>query len=100
ANRDGSLTERVADLPVPGFDGRLAFIGDRFLGDHPLGGAGVRVDAELRPVAPDGEPLFANVRCVGGLLAVHDPTTEGSREGVALATAARVANLLAATPVR
>jgi len=98
ANRDGSLTERVAGLPVEGFDGRLAYLGGRFLGEHPLAAAGVRVDAELRPVGPDGEPLLANVRCVGGLLAAHDPTTEGSREGVALATAARVAALLAATP--
>jgi glycerol-3-phosphate dehydrogenase subunit B len=100
ANRDGSLTERVAGLPVAGFEDRLAYLGGRFLGDHPLGAAGVRVDAELRPVDASGEPLLANVRCVGGLLACHDPTGEGSREGVALATASRVAALLAATPAR
>ncbi len=100
ANRDGTLTEKVAGLPVEGFDDRLGFLGGRFLGDHPLAAAGVRVDAELRPVDAAGEPLLANVRCVGGLLAGHDPTTEGSREGVALATAARVAALLAAVPVR
>jgi glycerol-3-phosphate dehydrogenase subunit B len=100
AHRDGTLTERVADLPVQGFDGRLAFLDDQFLGDHPLGGAGVRADAELRPLGPSGDPLLVNVRCVGGLLAGHDPTVEGSREGVALATAARVAALLAATPAR
>jgi glycerol-3-phosphate dehydrogenase subunit B len=97
ANRDGSLTERVAGLPVDGFPDRLGFLGDRFLGDQPLAAAGVRADAELRPVDASGEPLLANVRCVGGLLAGHDPTVEGSREGVALATAARVAALLAAT---
>ncbi|MDP9208955.1 MAG: FAD-binding protein, partial [Actinomycetota bacterium] len=100
ANRDGTLTERVAGLPVDGFEDRLAYLGGRFLGDHPLAAAGVRVDAELRPVDASGEPILANVRCVGGLLAAHDPTVEGSREGVALATAARVAALLAATPVR
>ncbi|HEV3399037.1 MAG TPA: FAD-binding protein, partial [Actinomycetes bacterium] len=100
ANRDGSLTEKVAGLPVEGFQDRLAYLGNRFLGEHPLAAAGVRVDAELRPVDAAGEPLLANVRCVGGLLAAHDPTAEGSREGVALATAARVAALLAATPVR
>jgi glycerol-3-phosphate dehydrogenase subunit B len=100
ANRDGTLTEQVAGLPVDGFEDRLAFQGGRFLGDHPLAAAGVRVDAELRPVDGAGEPLLANVRCVGGLLAAHDPTTEGSREGVALATAARVAAVLAATPAR
>jgi glycerol-3-phosphate dehydrogenase subunit B len=100
ANRDGTLAEQVAGLPVEGFEDRLAFLGGRFLGDHPLAAAGVRVDAELRPVDGAGEPLLANVRCVGGLLAAHDPTTEGSREGVALATAARVAAVLAATPAR
>jgi glycerol-3-phosphate dehydrogenase subunit B len=100
ANRDGTLTEKVAGLPVEGFDDRLGFMGGRFLGDHPLAAAGVRVDAELRPVDAAGEPLLANVCCVGGLLAGHDPTTEGSREGVALGTAARVAAVLAATPAR
>jgi glycerol-3-phosphate dehydrogenase subunit B len=100
ANRDGTLTEKVAALPVEGFDDRLGFMGGRFLGDHPLAAAGVRVDAELRPVDAAGEPLLANVRCVGGLLAGHDPTTEGSREGVALGTAARAAAVLAATPAR
>ena len=107
ANRDGTLTEKVAGLPVglasgePGrSEGRMAFVGARFLGDHPLGAAGVRVDTELRPVDASGEPVLANVRCVGGLLAGHDPTVEGSREGVALATAARVASVLTATPVR
>ena len=100
ANRDGTLTEKVAGLPVDGFGDRMAYLGDRFLGDHPLAAAGVRVDAELRPVDASGEPLLANVHCVGGLLAAHDPTAEGSREGVALATAARVAALLAATPAR
>jgi glycerol-3-phosphate dehydrogenase subunit B len=100
ANRDGTLTEQVAGLPVQGFDGRLAYLGDRFLGDQPLAAAGVRVDAELRPVDDAGEPLAVNLHCVGGLLAGHDPTAEGSREGVALATAARVAALLSATSVR
>jgi glycerol-3-phosphate dehydrogenase subunit B len=106
ANRDGTLAEVVAGLPVAGFPDRTAFLGDRFLGEHPLAAAGVRVDAELRPVhrpgprsgSPSGSPLYANVRCVGGLLAGHDPTVEGSREGVALATATRTAELLAPSP--
>jgi len=113
AGRDGSLVEVVADLPVAGPaaggpDGagpegagfpeggdRAAFVGERFLGSHPIGAAGVRVDAELRPLDATGSPLYENVRCVGGLLAGHDPTIEGSREGVALATAARAAEVLA-----
>jgi glycerol-3-phosphate dehydrogenase subunit B len=103
ARRDGSLVEVVADLPVSGLPvagpdasrDRTAFVGERFLGGHPIGAAGVRVDAELRPVDGDGSPLYANLRCVGGLLAGHDATVEGSREGVALATATRAAEVLA-----
>jgi anaerobic glycerol-3-phosphate dehydrogenase len=53
------------------------------------------VDGELRPVDGAGSPLYANLRCVGGLVAGHDPTIEGSREGVALATATRAAEALA-----
>jgi glycerol-3-phosphate dehydrogenase subunit B len=98
ANRDGTLAEVVAGLPVEGFADRTAFLGDRFLGEHPLGAAGVRVDAELRPVHASGSPVHPNVHCVGGLLAGHDPTVEGSREGVALATATRTAELLTPTP--
>jgi len=97
ARRDGSLVEAVVGLPVAGFPSRTGFLARRFLGEHPMGAAGVRVDADLRPLdgAPSSGPLYANVRCVGGLLADHDPTVEGSREGVALATATRVAGLLA-----
>jgi glycerol-3-phosphate dehydrogenase subunit B len=98
ANRDGTLAEVVAGLPVEGFPDRMGFLGDRFLGEHPLAAAGVRVDGELRPLHASGSPVLANVRCVGGLLAGHDPTVEGSREGVALATATRAAELLAPTP--
>jgi glycerol-3-phosphate dehydrogenase subunit B len=114
ARRDGSMVEVVADLPVSGLDAgapdgpsaaaagsgsagprdRTAFVGTRFLGGHPMGAAGVRVDAELRPVDSGGSALYENVRCVGGLLAGHDPTVEGSREGVALATATRAAEAL------
>jgi glycerol-3-phosphate dehydrogenase subunit B len=100
ARRDGTLAEMVAGLPVAGFDSRMGFLDDRFLGEHPLGAAGVRVDAELRPLHPSGSPVLSNVRCVGGLLAGHDPTVEGSREGVALATAALAAAVLAPTLTR
>lgn len=99
AQRDGSLVEVVAGLPVQGFADRVHYLADRFLGDHPLGAAGVVVDAELRPLDTAGKPALDGLRCVGSLLADHDPTAEGSREGVALATATRVAELLAAAPV-
>jgi glycerol-3-phosphate dehydrogenase subunit B len=99
AERDGTLVEVVAGLPVRGFGGRVRYFADRFLDDHPLGAAGVAVDAELRPLDDAGRPALDGVRCVGSLLADHDPTAEGSREGVALATATRVAELLAPAAV-
>jgi glycerol-3-phosphate dehydrogenase subunit B len=99
ARRDGSLIEVVAGLPVQGFPDRVGYLADRFLDDHPLGAAGVVVDAELRPLNTTGEPALRGLRCVGSLLADHDPTAEGSREGVALATATRAAERLATAPV-
>jgi glycerol-3-phosphate dehydrogenase subunit B len=99
ARRDGSLVETVAGLSVHGFPDRVGYLADRFLDDHPLGAAGVAVDAELRPLDAAGEPALGGLRCVGSLLADHDPTAEGSREGVALATATRAAERLAAAPV-
>lgn len=99
ARRDGSLVEVVAGLPVEGFPGRMDYLADRFLDDHPLAAAGVAVDPELRPLDADGSPVLQGLRCVGSLLADHDPTAEGSREGVALATAIRVADRLTAAAV-
>jgi glycerol-3-phosphate dehydrogenase subunit B len=99
AGRDGSLVEAVAGLPVPGFGDRMGFFTDRFLDDQPLGLAGVAVDDQLRPLDEAGNVAVEGVRCIGGLLADHDPTAEGSREGVALTTATRAAELLTPAPV-
>jgi glycerol-3-phosphate dehydrogenase subunit B len=98
AGRDGRLTEPVLGLPVDGFQSRLEYLAASPLGPQPIAMAGVRVDDRLRPTGEDGEPLLTNVRVIGGQLAAHDPTAEGSREGVALATAARAAQLLAREP--
>jgi glycerol-3-phosphate dehydrogenase subunit B len=95
AKRDGSMVEVVAGLPVAGMPDRSGFVGERFLGEHPVAAAGVQVDSELRPVDGSGAPIYTNLHCVGGLLSDHDPTSEGSREGVGLASASRVAELLA-----
>jgi glycerol-3-phosphate dehydrogenase subunit B len=84
----------VAGLPVSGFSHRMGFFTDRFLDDQPLGLAGVAVDDQLRPLDEAGNVAMEGVRCIGGLLADHDPTAEGSREGVALTTATRAAELL------
>ena len=93
--RDGTLAETVLGLPIDGFAHRTEFLAADFFGSHRLAQAGVRVNRELRPVDRAGVPVLGNVRVIGTQLAGHDPTAEGSREGVGLATAARAAELLA-----
>lgn len=95
AARDGRLSEPVLGLPVEGFPSRLDYLAASPLDPHPLARAGIRVDGHLRPLGADGAPLLTNVRVIGDQLAAHDPTADGSREGVALATAAHTAKLLA-----
>jgi glycerol-3-phosphate dehydrogenase subunit B len=98
--RDGTLAETVLGLPIDGFAHRTEFLAADFFGSHRLAQAGVRVNRELRPVDRAGAPVLGNVRVIGTQLAGHDPTAEGSREGVGLATAARAAELLAGARAR
>jgi anaerobic glycerol-3-phosphate dehydrogenase len=100
--RDGGheASPQTVDLPTWNHERNFTTIDlARAIDDHPLGAAGVAVDPELRPLGADGSPALGGLRCVGSLLADHDPTAEGSREGVALATATRVAERLTAAPV-
>jgi glycerol-3-phosphate dehydrogenase subunit B len=53
---------------------------------QPLYTAGVRVDARMRPLAPDGAPAFERVFCAGELIGGFDPARERTGLGVALLT--------------
>jgi glycerol-3-phosphate dehydrogenase subunit B len=86
ARRDGSLAEVVAGLPVDGFAGRMAFLADRFLGAHPLAAAGVRVDAELRPLAADGGPVHPRLFAAGAVIGGHEAAADGTGLGTAILT--------------
>ena len=99
AERDGRLLEPVLGLPVeaPPVDEWLAV--DAFdPAGHPLEKAGIRTDAELRPVASDGARLFDNVRVAGSLLAGHRYIRERCGDGVALTSGRRAALSLTAVP--
>lgn len=89
---DGTLREAVIGLPVEGppVDDWLAADPLDPAG-HPIEAAGVRVDAELRPVGRE----FANVRVVGALLAGQRPFRERCGDGVAIASGRRAAASLA-----
>lgn len=99
AERDGRLREPLLGLPVeaPPADEWLAV--DAFdPAGHPLEKAGIRTDAELRPVAADGASLFDNVRVAGSLLAGQRYIRERCGDGVALTSGWRAARSLTAVP--
>lgn len=86
AESSGTLREAVLELPVeqPGSDSWLAV--DPFeVGGHPLEAAGIRTDAELRPIGPDGETVGPReVRIAGSLLAGQRYLRERCGDGVAI----------------
>ena len=99
AGRDGQLRETLLGLPVeaPPADDWLSV--DAFdPAGHPLEKAGIRTDAELRPVAADGVSLFDNVRVAGSLIAGQRYIRERCGDGVALASGRRAARSLTAVP--
>ena len=96
---DGRLVETVLGLPVEGPPIERWMTADALdPGGMPIAVAGVRTDADLRPVDPahsaDG-PLFENVRVVGALLAGQRYLRERCGDGIALASAWRAAASLA-----
>jgi glycerol-3-phosphate dehydrogenase subunit B len=94
--REGRLAETLLDLPlydlagkrVDGMTpGRLAR--RDYEGEQPLFAAGVRTDARLRPLGPEGDVRLANVFAAGDLLGSFDPARERSGLGVALLSGRR-----------
>ncbi|MDR1711053.1 MAG: anaerobic glycerol-3-phosphate dehydrogenase subunit C [Propionibacteriaceae bacterium] len=79
----GRMRETSFGLPVTG----SAEVLEDCWADHPLLRAGLRVDAAMRPVDGDGNPVFENLRAVGGLLAGANRIAELSGDGIALASA-------------
>lgn len=99
AERDGRLLEPLLGLPVeaPPADDWLA--ADAFdPAGHPLEKAGIRTDAELRPVAADGASHFDNVRVAGSLLAGQRYVRDRCGDGVALTSGWRAGRSLSAAP--
>jgi len=82
----GAASEPALGLPVhapgPGQEGFLP----GYLDEHPMETAGLRVDNRLRPVGPDGEPVYPNVYAAGAVIGGARPWREKSGEGIALTT--------------
>lgn len=105
---EGRLRETVMDLPVEGPPVEAWLAEDPFdPSGHPLESAGIRVDAELRPIEPlptgtsrrtshDGGPL-GGVHVCGSLLAGQRYLRQRCGDGVALASARRAARVVLGT---
>lgn len=87
--RTGQLREVVFDLPITT---PSEFFAPMYWEAHPYMRCGVRVNENLQPITAKGEVIYPNVFAIGGLLAGADRTSEGSREGVDLATAWKAIN--------
>ncbi len=99
AERDGRLLEPLLGLPVEAPPADEWLSEDPFdPAGHPLEKAGIRTDAELRPVDADGASVFDNVRVAGSLLAGHRYIGERCGDGVALTSGWRAARSLSAVP--
>ena len=96
AHPDGSIVERVFGLAVTAPE-RAAWFSDDPLVAHPLEAAGIRTDPTLRPLDPDGSVALDNVRVIGSALAGIHALRDRCGDGVALASAHRVASSLART---
>jgi glycerol-3-phosphate dehydrogenase subunit B len=86
AESSGTLREEVLGLPVEQPVPASWLAADAFeAGGHPLESAGIRTDAELRPIGPDGEIAGPReVRVAGSLLAGQRYLRERCGDGVAI----------------
>jgi len=95
---DGRLVEPLLGLPVEGPAAAEWLSADPFdRAGHPLEAAGIRTDADLRPLDAGGKVVVENVAIVGSLLAGQRYLTERCGDGVALASGRRAAAVLART---
>ena len=94
ADAGGVIHERVFGLAVEA-PARDAWFSDDPMLPHPIEVAGIRTDADLRPIGASGAAELANVLVIGSALSGMRYLDERCGDGVALATAHRAARALA-----
>ena len=87
AQQDHRIRESVFSLPVLYPPVRTDWVGPSIFHKQAYASAGVRVNARMQPLGSTGKPIFNNLFAAGGLLAGSDPSLDGSRQGIDLATA-------------
>lgn len=86
ATEPGRARERICAIPIEMPEDPEQWSTPELFAQHAITSMGVRVDAQLRPVGPDGAVLLRNVRFAGRTLGGYDFGLEKSGFGVAIAT--------------
>jgi len=89
AHRDGNIQESVFNLPIDYPENRKALLAPSLFDKQPYEMHGVRVNSRMQPLDLKGEPVYENLFSAGGIIAGADRQSEGSRQGIDLATAQR-----------
>jgi glycerol-3-phosphate dehydrogenase subunit B len=92
ALRGKHVKESVFDLPVAINPDVGQWIVENPLKPQPFARIGIRVDEDMRPLGVDQQPVFKNLFAAGGIIGGSDRSSEGSRQGIDIATAYRAAN--------
>lgn len=92
ALRGKHIKESVFDLPVPIDPDIDLWTENNPLKPQPYARMGVRVDKDMRPLSDGQQPIFENLYAAGGIIGGSDRSSEGSRQGIDIATAYCAAN--------
>lgn len=92
----GAIAERLFGLPLT-HDRIDGLIDPAYWNPQPLFEVGVRTDASGRVVDAAGAPVWSNLYAAGGLLAAPERWRQKTGDGIALASAVRAADTIAAS---
>jgi len=83
------VVEPLFDIPIRQPEGRDGWHEQQFFdaSGHPVNLAGIEVDAKLRPLNKEGEPVHETLFAAGAILANHDWMRQKCGAGLAIATA-------------
>ena len=87
AQQDHRIRESVFDLPVLHPTNRSDWVGLSLFHRQAYASTGISVNSRMQPLGLNEKPMFKNLFAAGGLLAGPDRSLEGSRQGIAIATA-------------
>jgi glycerol-3-phosphate dehydrogenase subunit B len=93
ADADGNVTETIFGLPVLADSNRHHWFGKHFISPQgqPVFGFGLKVNEQLNPLNGGSEPLAGNLFAAGAVIAGSEWTRGRTGDGIAVATAAAIA---------